>query len=216
MAILPDRGRGTTSEPMLEEIQIAIGSNLPYLIIADPNVQLTDQLDKLSIRLEFRSIKSLGETTLQTGIGKLHEEWRKPFQPHYVFFATDFCPDNKKRNRLIKEHIQRITCMECIIGDDIKEVPMQQTIISKISHAFMMIADISEENINTIIEAGIAIGSGLKENLHLIARGSRRDPYFMFADKQILCYADELELIGLIHRIAYRYRRRVLNYEYTY
>ena len=167
-----------------------------------------ERLEKLTLRLGTESVSNVSKTTLQSSIARLREEWKKPSQPHYVFFATDFSPNNKRRNRLIKEQIQRITCMECIIGDDIKEVPIQETIIAKISHAFAMIADISEGNINTVIEAGIGIGTGLKENLRLIAKGPRRDPPFMFSDKQVMYYADELELIGIVHRITYRYRRR--------
>jgi hypothetical protein len=160
--------------------------------------------------------KEFDQTALKSSIEKLREEWMKPSEPHYVFFATDFHNENKKRNRLIKDHIQRITSMECIIGDNIKGVSLHQKIIDKISHAFMMIADISEGNINTLIEAGVARGAGLKENLNLIARGPRRDPPFMFSDKQVIYFSDDLELIGVIHGIAYKYRRRVLNYELSY
>lgn len=215
-AILPDRGRGTTSEPMIREIQLALDLRIPFLIITEPNVQLPDELDKVALRLATPILEKVDETTLQRNIVKFKEEWKKPSKPHYLFFATDFRQGNKKRNRLIKEHIQRITSMECIIGDDIQEVPIQQNIIDKISRAFAMIADISEGNINTIIEAGIAIGAGLKESLHLIASGPRRDTTFMFSDKEVLYYADESELLGIIHKIAYRYRRRVLNYELSY
>ena len=215
VSILPDRGRGTTSTYMVEEIEIALDFKMPCLIVTEPNVQLSEQLERLAIRLAPESIRNIGEShDLHTSITTLREEWKNPAQPHYVFFATDL--ENKKRNRWIKEHIQRITCMECIIGDDIKEVPLLETIIAKISRAFMIIADISEENINTVIEAGIAIGKGFKENLHLIKKGPRQKPPFMFSDKQILYYADDLELFGLVHSIAFQYRRRVLNYEISH
>lgn len=216
VSILPDRGQGTTSDPIIKEIQIALDLKIPCLIITEPNVHLPSQLDSLAIRLEAQLTKEVDEITLQRNVARLNDEWRKPSKPYYIFFATDFSTGNEKRNRFVKEHIQLVTSMECTVGDDIKEVPIQQTIVDKISHAFAMIADISEGNINTIIEAGIAIGAGLKENLHLIAKGPRCDPHFMFSDKQIQYYADESELLGIVHKIAYGYRRRVLNYEFSY
>lgn len=75
-----------------------------------------------------------------------------------------------------------------------------------------MIADISEDNLNTIVEAGIALGACTK--LHLVARGPRHTPTFMFRDQQVEYYSDDAELLGKVHRIVYPYRRRVLNYEF--
>jgi hypothetical protein len=70
---------------------------------------------------------------------------------------------------------------------------------------------ISEDNLNTCIEAGIARGAGTR--FHLAARTPRRRPPFMFRDQQVWHYANDIELLGRIHRIAYPYRRRVLNWE---
>jgi hypothetical protein len=101
--------------------------------------------------------------------------------------------------------------MPCIIGDRLREGQVQQLITKKISDAFVMIADISEDNINTLVEAGIARGTG--KRLHLMARGPRRKPPFMFRDQQVEYYSDDVELLGTLHRIIYPYRRRILNYE---
>ena len=55
--------------------------------------------------------------------------------------------------------------MSCLMGDNIREGEVQNVITQKISDSFMMIADITkenietqeiQENINTLIEAGIA------------------------------------------------------------
>lgn len=53
----------------------------------------------------------------------------------------------------------------------------------------------------------------LARTLHLIARGPRRRPPFMFRDQQVWCYGDDIEFLGTIHRIIYPYRRRVINLE---
>ncbi len=76
----------------------------------------------------------------------------------------------------------------------------------------MMIADISEHNANTLIEAGIARGAGT--DFHLISSGAHKSPPFMFRDQQVGFYSDDAELLGMIHRISYPYRRRVLNFEF--
>jgi hypothetical protein len=37
----------------------------------------------------------------------------------------------------------------------------------------------------------------------------------MFRDQQVWHYADDVAMLGIVHRIARVYRRRVLNYELT-
>lgn len=92
-----------------------------------------------------------------------------------------------------------------------RERHSQQVITDRITHAVMMIADISEENLNTCIEASIARGAG--QRFHLVACEPRRRPPFIFRDQQVWYYANDIELLALIHRIAYPYRRRVVNWE---
>ena len=214
VAILPHRGDGTTSPYILEEIEVAMNLNLPCLIIAEPNVQIPEKFSKLTksiIRLTSSSSNSIDSQFLHEDIVQLRQDWKKPTFPHEVFFATDIKQESERRNQIIKDHIERITSMACIIGDKINVMGVQNFIVGKISNAFIIIADISEGNINSLIEAGIALGTGTK--LHLIARGPRKEPPFMFADQQVLFYSDDLELLGIIHSIVYNYRRRVLNYE---
>jgi TIR domain len=210
VAILPDRGQGRTSGYILKEIAISRKLALPSLIVASPNIQLPEDLTKSAIRLENTASKDNIEVAVQANIGELVDEWRLPVHPHYVFFATDLS-NNDKRNQVIVEHVQRITAMPCIVGDRLREGQVQELITKKISDAFVMIADMSEDNVNTLIEAGIARGTGTR--LHLVARGPRRRPPFMLRDQQVEYYSDDAELLGKVHRIIYPYRRRVLNYE---
>ena len=211
VAILPDRGQGITSEYMLKEIKLAQDLCIPCLIVAESTVKLSDDLAKIAILMQVDEAKNGGSAILQTGIEKLMEDWKKPNHPHYIFFATDFNVENNQRNLVIKQLIQSVTAMTCIMGDKLREGEVQKVITETISRSFMMIADISEDNLNTLIEAGIARGANKK--FHLIGRAPRRSPPFMFRDQQVWHYADNIELLGVIHRIAYLYRRRVLNYE---
>ena len=90
---------------------------------------------------EFDSQKESNE--LLNAIETLLENMKKePIKPHYVFFGTNFDEENDERNILIKNHIQHITSMPCIIGDRLSSRNIQQKITTYISNAFMMIADI--------------------------------------------------------------------------
>jgi len=209
-AILPHRGEGTTSKYMLDEIKIARDLHLPTLIIADPSVQLPDDLAESVIPIQGNEINNVSEV-LQAGIEDLKEIWNKPNHPHYIFFATDLDPENYPRNQVIRQIIQRVTAMPGIFGENIRESEVQKVINEKISSALMMIADISDDNINTLIEAGIARGAN--KQFYLVASGPRRRPPFMFRDQQVWYYEDDIQLLGIIHKIVYPYRRRVLNNE---
>ncbi len=213
VAILPDRGQGQTSKYMLAEIEIAQKLGLPYLIVPETTVKLPESLTNLALKVVSNDIKESisDEGGLQDGIEMLKEEWIAPARPHYIFFGTDFDEQHQARNKAIKHTIQRVTAMPCIMGDEIRTGQIQEVIAGQIRNAFMMIADISADNLNTCIEAGIARGANTR--LHLVAREPRQRPPFMFRDQQVWHYADDVDLLGKIHSIVYPYRRRVLNWE---
>ena len=215
VAILPHKGEGKTSKYIIREIIIALKLGLPSLIIADINVELS-KLDLSSdiiesiIQFHFQETGNSVIKALVSIINDFVEEWREPIRPHYVFFATDLLK-NSPRNEIIRDHIQNITAMQCIIGDKLREEQIQYAIIRKICGAYVMIADISEDNLNTLIEAGIALGAGTR--LNLMAQGPRRSPPFMFRNKEVEFYNNDVELLGKVHNIIYPYRRRILNFE---
>jgi hypothetical protein len=216
VSILPHRGKGTTSKFMLREIEMAKEIGLPCLVVADSNVLLPPELEESTTQIDPSITTGDVERILSKVTVKLREDLRnsnRPPQPHYIFFAIDFLTQHEIRNSLYKRHLQLITAMECIIANQVIEVPVQENILKKISNAFMMIADVSKGNDDTLIEAGIAMGASLRENLHLIAKRPLDCPPFMISGKQITYYSDDLELLGIIHSIGYRYRRTVLNYE---
>ena len=75
----------------------------------------------------------------------------------------------------------------------------------------MVIADISKNNINSCIEAGIAIGA--KRPLNLIARVPRGKVPFILSNYQVNNYSSDIDLLSTVHRITFPFRRRVLNSE---
>jgi hypothetical protein len=101
--------------------------------------------------------------------------------------------------------------MPTFVGNEIHERQIQSAIIDKLRGAFLVLADITDDNLNTCIEAGMGVAAGT--GVELFARGKPRRPPFMLRDLQLSTYEDEVELIGLVHKIARRYRRRILNAE---
>lgn len=213
VAILPDRGQGQTSKYMLQEIETAQNFDLPCLIVAESSVKIPDSIDNPVIRMSADNIGGAdsNEDALQEHIEILAEEWRRPIRPHYAFFSTDLEEAYKQRNQTAKSILELVTATECKMGDRLREPGIQQIIADRISEAFVMIADISENNLNTCIEAGIARGA--KTRFHLVACEPRHRPPFMLSDYQVYHYANEVDLLGIVHNIAYPYRRRILNYE---
>ncbi len=148
---------------------------------------------------------------LRERIAILDEEWVAPQQPHYTFFATNSDAARRQVNHAIVDLTKKVTAMPCIVGENLRKPQIQQEITDQIARAFAVIADISSDNLNTCIEAGIARGA--RRPLHLIARAPRRRPPFMFRDQQVWHYSDNVELLGIFHRIIFPYRRRVINRE---
>lgn len=140
-------------------------------------------------------------------LSSLKKQWRMPLHPQYFFYGTDLKDEHKERNKLVRRLIQRVSAMPCLMGEDIRQGHIQQEIAKRVVGASVMIADVSEENLNTCIEAGMAMGA--KVPLHLLAGGARRKPPFMFRDQQIWHYDNEVELIGIVHNLVLPYRRHI-------
>jgi hypothetical protein len=212
VAILPDRGEGSTSKYALDELKFAQEIGLHCLIVAEPNVDVPGGLVPSVVRMSIQDIgKNEMNSVLSEEIEMLAEKWYRPSQPHYIFFATDFNSEHEQRNQFIKQAIEHITAMPCIIADSIPESHIRETITQQISQAYLVIADITENNINSCIEAGIAIGA--KRELRLVAYTSRSGIPFMLNNFQVFPYSDDTDLLYVIHKVAFPFRRRVLNGE---
>jgi hypothetical protein len=216
IAILPDRGSGKTSKYMLQEIEIASALNMPYLIVAEETVEIPEALSEKAIavvRVQKGDLddKASFSDKLSPAISDLKDQWQTPPNPHFIFYGTDFAKEHKRRRELLTRLIEQVSAMPCQMGEDIREGQLQQEIKNRIRGAFMMLADITEDNLNTCIEAGIALGA--RRPLHLMARSPRHRPPFMFRDQQVWYYENDLDLLGIVHNLVRPYRRRIINYE---
>jgi hypothetical protein len=80
-----------------------------------------------------------------------------------------------------------------------------------VCNAFVVLADLTDDNVNACIEAGMGLAIGT--NVQLIAHGESRRPPFMLRALQMPAYRDAVERIGILHKIIRPYRRRVINAE---
>jgi hypothetical protein len=199
----------------LTELDLAVKVNIPVVVVADPKIRRVDGEDKSWLRMD--TLESQCPSHVQRAIEDLWEQWVHPPRPHYVFLATDLASSSAERNSTIREITERITGMPTIVGNEIREPDLQAAIMRTIKDARLIIADISGPsegafNVDCCVEAGMAIAWDV--DVALIARGRPRSPPFMLRRAgQLSTFCNDIEQLGIIHRIVREYRRRVLNAE---
>ncbi len=193
----------------LEEIDLAHNVGIPILVIADPRITFIDENPIQWLPMETNT--NLPPDAIRAALEDLYYDWEKPISPQYIFCAMDLENEAKRANSNYRSLIERVTGMETIVGTEIIKEPIQKSIITSITNSFLTIADVSNDNLNTCIEAGIAIAAN--NNVALISLGKPRRPPFMLRSLQLNSFSDDIEKIGLIHRIVWPYRRRIINAE---
>lgn len=193
----------------VREMDIAARLELPAVIVADPRIRRVDGADTGWLRMETAATECPGPVSVS--LSGLWEQWREPPVPQYVFCALDLDSDLARTGGPIRHLIERITGMATIVGTEIHEDNLQSAIMKKVCDAFVVLADITDDNLNTCIEAGMALAMGT--NVELVARGKPRRPPFMLRALQMPTYEDDVERLAVLHRILRPYRRRVINAE---
>lgn len=215
VCIIPYRNSGYAVEGekpykyFLSEIDFAAKYELPSVIVADPRVRRKDGADQDWLRMETGLTNC--PDSVASALRCLWDEWYEPPGPHYVFCASDLDSDMVRAKGSIRHLIERVTGMPTIVGNEIHEEPLQPAIINKICNAFVVLADLTDDNLNTCIEAGMGLAT--RRNVELIARGEPRRPPFMLRTLQMPNYTDNVDQIGLVHKVIRPYRRRILNAE---
>lgn len=210
--MLPRRGEKSFSTYMQTEFESGHDRDLPQLLIADTETTayLPDAVRQLVKVFDYDTLARGDEpevSRLRHELAFMGETQSRAKRAH-SFFATDFGEQHQQRNRVVKSLVQGLTALPCITGHDVQEGSLQSEIIQRIGNAYQLVADISEENVNTCVEAGIARALGTR--FHLVSKGPVRKPVFMFRDNQVRFYENDLELIGLVHRAVYTMRRWVM------
>jgi hypothetical protein len=231
VAILPDR-RGPSGAVVgdpykyfLREMDLANELKLPRLIVCESRESLPEEIRDCSQEISRAELDESGDSWFNAAIDTLIENAVPPAIPQHAFFAAEY-NFRHDRNRLAKMLIERLTAMPCCMGSDFTGEGLRQRIIAHLRSARMVISDLASDldpetkapriNLNTCIEAGIAIGAGVAHYLLSRAAGEGRKTDrlpFMFRDHQIHYYDADADLIGLVHKLALPHRRRVINQE---
>ena len=185
------------------------------LAIADPRIRREDGDDNSWHRMPTDADTCPPE--IEAGIEALWDNWREPAHGYLVFYATDLASDAARRGSDVRRLLELVTGMATRVGTDIQARSLQSAIMQALGEAFLVVADITGTerdrfNIDVCIEAGMAIAMG--SNLELMAAGEPRSPPFMLREcGQLTTYRDAVEQLGKIRRIAWGFRRRVINTE---
>jgi len=128
----------------------------------------------------------------------------------FIFLAASLMGDPAEADD-IASVIERSSNMRCVRGERLSGDNVQLAIVDLIRRAAVMIADVSDDHRNTLIEAGIAMGGGTRLKLM-----SRRPPAdaplkkrFMFEGQEYFWFQSPEERLGLFYYFARQFHRRV-------
>jgi hypothetical protein len=202
-----NRGEGATSKYILDEIRFAKEINLPAFIVLEAGVAkaaVDGVAPKESIIVEAADSADKIDEAVQDFI----ERARPPLRGAHCFIGHDLDPAQRDVWALAKRVAEATAGLPCISGDELTGDNAQQQIVDRIRSSAVAVFDISDDKLNTCIEAGIARGTGA--HYELVCRAPRRRPPFIFRDKQVRFYETPAELLGLVRKLVFDFRRVVI------
>ena len=211
----PSQSGSATSPYILEEVRFGLELGKPLLLLAEPDVALPQDLVSAAFRATSFTLIPGNE-----GAGRLSallDDFDSALQqvPHtdtgaFIFFAASLRGDPSEADD-IATVIERASNMRCVRGERLSADNVQTAIIDLIRRAAVVIADVSDDHRNTLIEAGVAMGSGTP--LKLMCRepptGEPLKKRFMFEGQELYWYRTPQERLGLCYYFARQFRRRV-------
>lgn len=222
-AILPHRGNGETSSYMIREIAMARMVGIPILVFSHrditprPEWSLPDALP-FDNGIEHLPIDEI-VTLYGSRIEEFTQSWHNAMHGDHVFLGHSLEQSIDDKFLTARGMLSRITGLPIRVGGLVDGLEAQSEITRLIRESGLCIIDITNQTyenlppridfaLNSCIEAGVALGCG--KPLYLTCRGPRRTPPFMFRNKQVWFYDNDLELIGNLCQIAEKHRRMVL------
>jgi len=211
----PSQPNGSTSPYIIQEAQLAVNRGKPLLLLAEPGVALPTDL----VAGAFRATSFVltpgaeGTASLATVLDDFDDTLQHVTHTDteaFIFFASSLRGDPSEADD-IATVIERASNMRCVRGERVTGDNVQTAIIDLIRRAAVLIADVSDDHRNTLIEAGIAMGSGTP--LKLICRepadGTPLKKRFMFEGQELFGYSTPEQRIGLCYYFARQFRRKV-------
>jgi len=211
----PSQPDSATSPYILQEAQLAVSLGKPVLLLAEPGVRPPEDLVSGAFRGQSYTLST--DTDGRAALSMLLEDFDEMLQhqPHddtgaFIFFAASLRGTPAEADD-ISTVIERSSNMRCVRGERLSGDNVQTAIIDLIKRATVVIADVSDDHRNTLIEAGIAMGCGTR--LKLICReppvGLPLKKRFMFEGQELFWYKTPEQRLALCYYFARQFRRHV-------
>lgn len=204
-----------TSPYILEEARLALDLGKPLLLLAEPGVAPPQDLvcgafQGTSFTLEPGPE---GHATLATVLDDFDDALQHMAHDNtgaFIFFAASLLGDPSEADD-IATVIERASNMQCVRGERLSGDNVQTAIIDLIRRAAVVIADVSDDHRNTLIEAGVAMGGGTP--LKLMCRQPPAEAplkrRFMFEGQEFYWYSTPEQRLGLCYYFARQFRRQI-------
>jgi hypothetical protein len=211
----PSQPGVATSPYILDEARLAQSLGKPLLLLAEPDVNLEADLLRDAFRGSAITLRSGRES--REALTDLLEEFDEALRhvDHddtraFIFFAGSLREESSEEDD-IATVIERSSNMRCIRGERLEGDNAQKAIIDLIKRAALVIADVSDDHRNTLIEAGIAMGAGttLKLMCRIPPDNVLPKKRFMFEGLEVYWYRTPEERLGLCFYFARQCRRNV-------
>jgi len=211
----PSQPGSTTSPYILKEAQLALDIGKPLLLLAEPGVMLPQDLASGAFRATSFTLAPgpEGGATLATVLDDFDNVLQHVAHDDtgaFIFFAASLRCDPSEADD-IATVIERSSNMRCVRGERLPGDNVQTAIIDLIRRAAVVIADVSDDHRNTLIEAGIAMGSGTRLKLMCCQppSGAPLKKRFMFEGHEFYWYQTPEQRLGLCYYFARQFRRQV-------
>jgi hypothetical protein len=203
-----------TSPYILQEARWAIEQRRPLLLLAEPGAKPPDDLVRQAFHGTAFPLAPEGD---RAALAQVFEDFDETLQRRshddtdaYIFWAGSLRGDPTEADD-IATVIERASNMRCVRGERLAGDNVQASIVERIRNAAVVLADVTDDNRNTLIEAGIAMGCGTR--LKLMCRepppGAPLKKRFMFEGQEFFWYRTAEERLGLAFYFARQFRRCV-------
>lgn len=211
----PSQDEGATSPYIVQEARLALELGEPLLLLAEPGVEPPEDLLGGAFRGKAFTLAAGAEA--QASLATVLDDFDDLLQhvAHddtgaFIFFAASLRGDPAQAED-VGTVIERASNMRCVRGERLSGDNVQAAIVDLIRRAAVVIADVSDDHRNTLIEAGIAMGAGTR--LKLMCReppsGAPLKKRFMFEGQEFFWYRTAEERLALAYYFARQFRRRI-------
>ena len=211
----PSQPVSATSPYILEEARLALDLGEPLLLLAEPGVAPPEDLVCGAFRGTAFPLApgAEGRAALATVLDDFEDALQHVAHDDtgaFIFFAASLRGDPSEADD-IASVIEHASNMCCVRGERLSSDNVQTAIIDLIRRAAVVIADVSDDHRNTLIEAGDTMGCGTR--LRLICReppaGAPLKKRFMFEGQEFFWYRTPEQRLGLCYYFARQFRRHV-------